>query len=366
MKKILLTLAVASSTIAFAQTLQSENYNNLTIGNIGTDFTGAVAGQSSFFTLSSNGAAPTTSNNAAASNFQVIANGNNGSKGLQLISQNGDKGSSFMWKDGLDASWATRTSGNNVIELEYSFFTGPVTDSRTQSGMRIYGTQDVAGTPTSRVLNGFVYTANTRNLSGVAYLKNGANFGTYTINLAAAPGLILDANTWYTIGCSYNTVTGETTWKTSPTTPISTLAAANYVPGMVPAEVDYVQSVIPANATSVPPVPANTSASTIIFDDYISRAVATSNLLSSANFTTANEAVSIYPNPATDVLNLKVSDSNTISSVQIVDLNGRQVFTKSFENVSDTQINVNDLSAGMYLINITSGDKSVTKKFLKQ
>ncbi|WP_084404206.1 T9SS type A sorting domain-containing protein [Flavobacterium tegetincola] len=34
--------------------------------------------------------------------------------------------------------------------------------------------------------------------------------------------------------------------------------------------------------------------------------------------------------------------------------------------VSDVQINVNSLASGMYLINITSGDKSITKKFLKQ
>ena len=76
--------------------------------------------------------------------------------------------------------------------------------------------------------------------------------------------------------------------------------------------------------------------------------------------------MSVYPNPATNLLNVNAGEAGTISAIQIVDLNGRQMFTRSFNNVSDAQINVNDLSTGMYLINITSGDQTVTKKFLKQ
>jgi len=366
MKRILLTMALTASTFAFSQTLQSENYNGLILGNIGTDVTGVTAGQGSWLTASSNGTAPTTSTNSGVTNYQVVAGGNNSTQGLQIIGPNGDKGNRFMWKDGLDTAWGARTVGNNVIELEYDFFTGPITDSRTQIGMRIYGTELVAGVPTVRTLNGFVYTTNTRVLSGVAYLQNGATKGTFLVNLATG-GLVLNANTWYKIGCSYNTTTGEMLWKSSPTAAVSGLALANWVPGMVPTEVDYVQVVVSANAAAVPPVPANTVTSTIVFDNYISRAVATSNLLSTDDFAAITDAsISVYPNPTSDLLNLKISGSETISAIQIVDLNGRQIISRTFNNVSDAQINVNDLSAGMYLINITAGEQTVTKKFLKQ
>lgn len=366
MKKILLTLAFASSTMAFAQTLQSENFNALTIGNVGTDFAGTAAGQGGFLTSSSNGTAPTTSNNAANTNYQIIAAGNSSTKGLQFISPNGDKGNRVMAKLGLDTSWGTRTTGNNIIELEYDFFTGPVTDSRTQIGMRILATELVGSTPTTRSACGFVYTTNTRVLQGVAYILNGASYGTFLINLEAAP-IVLDSNTWYTVGCSYNTVTGEMTWKSSPTAAVASMPATNWVAGMSPLQVNIQQVVVGANATAVPAIPANIATSTIGFDNYVVRAVATSNLLGTTDFTALEaNSVSIYPNPATDLLNLKVSGSNTINSVQIVDLNGRQVATKSFNEVSDAQINVNELSAGMYLVNITSGDTTVTKKFLKQ
>ncbi|CAM4054707.1 T9SS type A sorting domain-containing protein [Flavobacterium antarcticum] len=366
MKRILLTLALSASTIAFSQTLQTESFNALTIGNIGTDITGTTIGQGSWLTFSSDGAAPTTSTNSAANNYQVVATGNGSTQGLQITSPNGDKGQRFMWKDGLDASWASRTTGNNIIEVEYDFFTGPVTDSRTQIGMRAYGDETVGTVVTSRTIVGFVYTTNTRVLGGVAYLKNGASNGTFLITLGATP-LILNANTWYTIGCSYNTITGETMWKTSPTATPNGLPAVNWIPNMVPNEVDFVQVVVGANATAVPPVPANTVTSNMLFDNYVARASATNTLLGVNDFVSVEtNVISVYPNPATDLLNVATNGSDTINAVQIVDLNGREVFTKSFSNVSDAQINVNDLSAGMYLINIKSGDKSVTKKFLKQ
>ncbi len=366
MKKILLTLALATSTIAFSQTLQSENFNTLTIGNVGTDFLGTAAGQGGFLTSASNGTAPTTSNNAAVTNFQIIAAGNNNTKGLQFISPNGDKGSRVMAKAGLDVAWTGRTAGNDIIELEYDFFTGPITDSRTQIGMRILGTELVGTTPTTRTVSGFVYTTNTRVLQGVAYILNGASYGTFLINLGATP-VVLEANTWYTIGCSYNVTTGEATWRTDSNSLPSAMAAANWVPGISPIQVNIQQVVVGANATATPPVPANVATSTISFDNYIVRAVATSNLLGNTDIAPlSSEAISIYPNPTTDVLNIKSTGSETINAIQITDLNGRQIFTKTFSNVSDAQINVNDLASGMYLINITSGDKSITKKFLKQ
>ena len=366
MKKILLSVALLATSIGFSQTLESDNFNSLTIGNVGTDFTGATAGQGLFFTAASNGTAPTTSTNSANTNFQIVAAGNNGTQGFQITSPNGDKGSRFMWKSGLEAVWATRTTGNNIIELEYEFFTGPITDSRTQVGMRLFGDETVGTVVTSRTLVGYVYTTNTRVLQAVAYLKNGATNGTFLVNFSTTP-LVLDANTWYKVGCSYNTSTGETTWKTSPTAQLAGLGVANWIPNMAPTEVDFLQVVVGANATAVPPVPANVATSNIVFDNYVVRAVATSDLLGKEDFVLADKNVnSIYPNPATDVLNVKSNGSSSINTVQVVDLNGRQVMTKSFNNVSDAQINVNELSAGMYLINITSGDTVETKKFLKQ
>lgn len=365
MKRILLTFTLLASTIAFSQTLQTENFNNLTIGNVSTGVTGNTPGQASWLTLSSNGTDPTTSTNSSVTNYQIVATGNMATNGLQITSPNGDKGSRYMWKNGLDASWTARDSGKDIIEIEYDFYTGPATESRTQIGMRLYGAQIVQGISTTRTLVGFVYSTKTNVLQGVAYAANGATNGTFLINLGDTP-LILQPNTWYTVGCSYNTITGEPVWKTTLLANTISLPAANRIPNMIPSEVDFVQVVVGANATATPPVPANTAASIITFDNYISRATATSTFLNSDTFEAVlQEVVSLYPNPVSDVLNLSIEGSETINAVEIIDLNGRQIFTKTFNDVSNTQINVNELSTGIYLINVTSGEKTVTKKFIK-
>jgi hypothetical protein len=364
MKKTLLFLCLCLSYSGIAQVLQSENFNGLTIGNVGTDINGVTAGQAGWLTFSTNnGPTGTTTNstNSANSNFKIVSNGFASSKGLDIESGNGNYGSRFMWKNGLDASWVSRTPGNNIIEVEYSFFTGPTTTSRTQVGMRIYGIDNSTSPASTRTLNGFVYTTNTRVLSGICYLNNSGTPGTFLINLQTG-GLILNENTWYTIGCSYNTTTGETLWKTSPSAATSNLPAANWIPNLVPNEIDFVSIVVGPNATSNPPVPANTVSSNIIFDDYIARASSTNTLLS-LNDNLKLDSFLIYPNPTSSVLNISNPNSLEIKNISVVDINGRIV-----KNQSDSlsQINVSDLNAGVYFVTIEAAEVKKNKKFIKK
>jgi hypothetical protein len=204
MKKKLLFLAFSISGLASSQVLQSDNFNNLTIGNVGTSFAGTTAGQSGFFTEASNGTAPTTSSNAATTNFQIVASGNSTSNGLSIVGPNGDKGSRFMWKDGLPAAWTSRTSGNNIIEVEVDINPGTRGVSRNLFGVRIYNADY------SKTLAGFQVNAATGELFLVAYSTPGTNpVGNYSYNLAASPGVQLPENTWSRVGISYNYTTGE-------------------------------------------------------------------------------------------------------------------------------------------------------------
>ncbi|WP_445722620.1 T9SS type A sorting domain-containing protein [Flavobacterium sp.] len=359
MKKTLLLSLLAIGFNSFGQVLESENFNSLPIGDIGTDITGATPGLSNWLTFSSNGTAPTTSTNANNSNYQVVANGKSTTNGLQITSPNGDKGNRFMWKDGLATSWNSRTASNDIIEIEYDFFTGPITDSRTQIGMRIFG---LDGTNTSQTLNGFVYNTNTRVLSGVAYLNNGGTIDTFLINLAAG-GLVLDPDTWYSVGCSYNTVTGELLWKTSPTAPTSGIANSVWIPNLSPNEVDFVQFVVAEDATETPPIPANTVISSILFDNYVARASATDTLLSNDDFNSSSANISIYPNPVNDVLNISSPDFE-LQSITVTDINGRIVKDNKANN-TNVEMNVSDLNSGVYFINVKTIDGSVVKKFIK-
>ena len=73
--------------------------------------------------------------------------------------------------------------------------------------------------------------------------------------------------------------------------------------------------------------------------------------------------LSVFPNPANDVVNVTVDAA--ISNITVTDLNGRTVKNTKFAGVSEASVNVSDLSAGVYMMNIASDKGSVTKKIVK-
>lgn len=351
MKKLLLLLLLSSSAYVGAQTLQSDDFNGLTLGDVGTDVTGATAGQGGFFTATSNGVS-TTGTNAGTTNFQVVTTGNATTQGLKITSSNGNKGSRFLWKDGLLDAWGLRAAGNDIIEVEYDFFTGAATTSTAQSGVRIYGTDDSVTPAVERVLNGYVYTANTRVLQGVCYLNNVGTYGTYLITLGDAP-LVLDANTWYRAGFAYDTTSGETIWKVGAV--YTGLPDTNWAGPFVPNEVDFVSSVPTTNA----------AASDMIFDNYTVKATPLEALLGlgsvaqKANFT-------VSPNPASAMVSISSSVSTQISNIEIFDLNGRMVKSVKVDNLSVTNVDITNLTTGVYMMKITSDNGISTKKVIKE
>jgi hypothetical protein len=354
MKKFLLLSLVLSSSFASAQIIQSEDFNGLTIGDIGTDVTGAAAGQGGWFTVTSNGATPTTGTNSGNSNFQVVASGFDATNGLKIVSSNGNKGNRFMWKDGLDTAWGARTEGNEIIEVEYDFYTGPATTSTAQVGLRLYATDDSVDPVATRTVNGFVYTMNTRVLQGVAYLNNAGTYGTYLINLAAAPGLVLTADTWYRIGFAYDTATGETIWRAS--TVYTGLPEANWA-GPFPSitELDFV-SVAPTT---------NAAASDAIFDNLIVEATPVEALLG-VNPVNEVATFSVFPNPSTNNFTITSSNSLTINGVEMYDINGRTVKSMKLDNLTSANVNISDLAPGVYMVKISSENGSTTQKVVKQ
>ena len=93
-------------------------------------------------------------------------------------------------------------------------------------------------------------------------------------------------------------------------------------------------------------------------EDYI---VTVDNALASQYFD--NKSFAAYPNPVKDVLNL--SYSTDISSVRVINLLGQEVISRKVENTS-TQLDMTNLTAGAYIVNVTIGDVVKTIKVIKQ
>lgn len=78
--------------------------------------------------------------------------------------------------------------------------------------------------------------------------------------------------------------------------------------------------------------------------------------------------LTIYPNPSNGEMSISfLPESNEKASVQIYDLQGRNVFVKEFEINGLTfkeTIDVEDLSGGIYLLRIRQKEKSMTKRIV--
>ncbi len=73
--------------------------------------------------------------------------------------------------------------------------------------------------------------------------------------------------------------------------------------------------------------------------------------------------LSIYPNPTSKLLHIEASQTD-ISRVEIFDLQGKQVMQVSATNLSE--IDVSQLTNGMYFLKVSTSDGELTRKFVKR
>lgn len=89
----------------------------------------------------------------------------------------------------------------------------------------------------------------------------------------------------------------------------------------------------------------------------------TAATLSTDSFTAAK--LSVYPNPANNVINISNDGTLQLNSVTMMDLNGRTVKSVNLNGVTESQINISDLNAGVYFMNINTNEGVATKKVVK-
>jgi hypothetical protein len=76
------------------------------------------------------------------------------------------------------------------------------------------------------------------------------------------------------------------------------------------------------------------------------------------------DAFSIFPNPATDFIEINVSDNTIISNCTISNILGKKVFSSS--NLQTNRIDVSHLNSGIYVISMAYENKVQTLKFIKK
>lgn len=76
--------------------------------------------------------------------------------------------------------------------------------------------------------------------------------------------------------------------------------------------------------------------------------------------------LSIYPNPTTDVLNIKVTNTDLPDNYKIYNMLGQLVAEKEIKNDSDLSVTTSTYSNGMYFIKISKNNQTVSLPFIKK
>ncbi len=77
-------------------------------------------------------------------------------------------------------------------------------------------------------------------------------------------------------------------------------------------------------------------------------------------------SVSVFPNPAFDLIQINLSEQITKGTIELYDVTGSLTLKKEQANFTNTTINVSGLSSGAYFVKISSENELITRKIFKQ
>ncbi len=82
-----------------------------------------------------------------------------------------------------------------------------------------------------------------------------------------------------------------------------------------------------------------------------------------ANTKFDNAEIKIFPNPTSNILN--INTSSTITSLEIIDTNGRRI-QSLFQNSNEVILNIESLQSGIYLLKVTTEKGTSIQKIIKK
>ncbi|WCM41154.1 T9SS type A sorting domain-containing protein [Flavobacterium sp. CBA20B-1] len=356
MKKILFTiiLFVYSCYIA-AQVLYTENFDNYTLGNVATDFSGQTPGQGGWHTLFGS-----LNTNATAANFQIENETNKGKVLTITTGPVGSHGTNRMFKKNFDVLWNQRTQGNNVLKFEIEIFVpnypgNPSIPFAVVSTITLYTTKP-------KILAGFLYNHFDGLLRGVS--SNGlVSYSPFhltpTNNFLYTPD-----NQWYQLFFFIDYDNNK---------------AYVEIPKLgIVKKVDVFDKLTPPDTMSnYPPTELNLDIgknidavqeqpSFLKYDNIKITALKSvpPHLLTADNFLA--EKFNLYPNPANSMVNITNAENMQIQQITVYDVAGKQLSTQTYNNETEIQLNIEHFASGTYMLHLQTNQGTAVKKLVKK
>jgi hypothetical protein len=84
------------------------------------------------------------------------------------------------------------------------------------------------------------------------------------------------------------------------------------------------------------------------------------------NAQSAGADIKIFPDPVSDILHISLNGNAVATEVSVLDITGKVVFNKYFDNAKSIDILVANLSKGIYFYRIQNPKQNINGKFLKE
>jgi len=325
-----------------AQVLYSEDFDSYTIGNLGTDITGTIAGKGNWYAkYESLNSSSTTEND----NYRIVYEKGRGKILLiesEIIEERGVgyKSSRSAIQD-IGSFWSTRDVKNNILKIEFEFnyflysydnldqITGYIADSNI-------------GTPMHGFHTGSVYNNEIIEIY-------------YGSSTSLPTALFAQHNTWQKI-IIYVDYDNYQLYFEYPSKNYATKSKRQM---NIDNPLDYVLIRFLLNSTD------NFYGQSFFKVDNIK--ISAVNTLPTLNIIDLDSLkFNLFPNPVRYIVNITNSENIFVNQVKIYDLSGKLINTQNFNNEAEIQLNVENLTSGIYMLHLQTDQGIAIKKLIKK
>jgi len=90
---------------------------------------------------------------------------------------------------------------------------------------------------------------------------------------------------------------------------------------------------------------------------------------STSNVATDGSALQVFPNPAFETINVQIDGMSGNTDLTVRDMQGRQLITNKIQDLQSSHemiLSINGWASGVYMVEVTNDDKTLTQKFIKK
>ena len=347
-KYIQILVAVVFYNTATSQVLYSESFDNLTLGNLGTDPTGVVPGQGGWLT--------TMHQNANSSHVIITTEPNRGKVLTATSGMPPEQHNIVIFKNGLNTLIDQRTYGNDVIKLEVDFYTG------TQHSFNNPGMHHSFGlSEHSTNLVRYSYNPAYGGISG--QYKDQLKYVSLKKNGSINDPSFLPYNSWITF-VVYLDYTNRKIYFETPY--FNNVAVGDFLKNSTSANLieDFKPTSFVYGFSSSGLTSTNEMVNKLDNIKITALNAVPPHILSAKSVLAQN--FNLYPNPATNMVHITNTENMLVNQIEVYDTTGKLITTESYNNETEIQLNVEHLASGTYMLHLQTNEGTAVKKLVKK